>query len=108
MNWKARSDQTSAQRHIKPYPYAIFVPLLQSLLAHENNCRDVDIRIKFKGEKIDFMIYEHDGHIKHKKISIPRSVITTLQEKIGPWQPENIAAAHEMNILHRYSKMLNV
>lgn len=109
MGWKQRAEKTAnAQQFIKPYPYVIFVPIIQHVLKDHSHLCDVDVRIKFKDTAVDFIVYNHKDITKQTKFSLPRTVLQFLQEKAAAWQPDNIDPDYEMNILHRYSKMLTL
>lgn len=107
MGWRKKDGQY-AQDFIRPYPFAIMIPFFQHLIAQKPDETDFDIRLKFKDDAIDLISYPHDGLDKQKKLSVPRTLLKSLQDAIAPWQPVNYDPGLEMNILHRYSKMLNL
>lgn len=106
--WDATERMLHAQEHIKPYPYAIFIPFLQALVAEHPTLKDVDVRIKFGKDKVSFISYEHDSLKKEKKIILPQVLLSGLQKKIAPWRPDNVTVHDQMNILHRYTKMISI
>ncbi|MGD1997572.1 MAG: hypothetical protein PVJ92_01515 [Candidatus Dependentiae bacterium] len=106
MGWKGQGNEESAQRHIQPYPYVILWPLIQQLVDKHPDLHDVDVRLKFKEEKISLVCHPHGSTTKRHKVFLPRAEINALQEKAHAWEPTNVSREHEMNILHRYAQKL--
>ena len=106
MGWKGQGDEESAQSYIQPYPYAILLPFIQDLVDKHPDLHDVDVRLKFKEDKISFICHPHESQSKRHKLYLPRQELRELQEKVAPWEPADVSRAHEMSILHRYAQKL--
>jgi len=106
MGWKTKDKQELAQQHIQPYPYAILIPYFKKLTACLHEMNDLDIHLKFTPEHLAITGYKHDTTNKQRTLLVNREILKELQEKARTWQPDNVTPSYEMEILHRYSKML--
>jgi len=106
MGWKSKDKQELAQQHIQPYPYAILIPYLQRLTTLLHDKPDLDIHLKFKPDTVRVTAYEHNQPEKKRKLFINKALLDELQTHAKAWQPDNVTPSYEMELLHRYSKML--
>lgn len=106
MNWQNHDSSTCAQTHLQPYPFVILTPLIQNLIDQNPDMHDIDVRFKFKDKAVSLTSYPHEHQDKIQKVYVPRALLQELQEKAQLWLPNDVDADNQMNILHKYSKML--
>jgi hypothetical protein len=107
MGWKNHDKPELAQQYIKPFPYAILIPHIQKLVSCIPDVHDFDIHLSFKTDCVGLSAYLHDSSEKRKKIYINKALLTDLQSQADAWRPHNITPSYEMELLHKYSQMLN-
>jgi hypothetical protein len=107
MGWKNHDKPELAQQYIKPFPYAILIPHIQKLVSSIPDVHDFDVHLKFKPDAVALSAYLHDTEKKRKKIYINKALLVDLQSQADAWRPHNITPSCEMELLHKYSQMLN-
>jgi hypothetical protein len=108
MGWKNHDKPELAQQYIKPFPYAILIPHIQKLIEAIPDMHDFDVRLTFKEKGIGLTAYPHESPEKRKKIYMNKDFFVDLQTQANAWRPHNITPSYEMELLHKYSQMLNI
>ncbi len=108
MSWRTDGNEDKgAQKYIKPYPFAVFMPIIKQLWESHDDKRDIDVNITFGDEHIEFGLYPHEQTEKVCAVNFPKYKFAQLQEEAKLWRPENLTPKNQMGIIQQYSALID-
>lgn len=123
MAWKNQSRMTPAQEFLSPLPFVTLIPACKNALckAHDHHVSktknisqklfDLDVNITFDENKSHVSVYTHPDKKEKKRealcsIPLPYEKIEENRARARKWEPENLTPQTEMDILHKYTRVL--
>lgn len=109
MQWQ-KEQKPHAQDFIAPYPYAIFVPIIRSLvLEHFRHdaqvSEDLAVTCSFNEHGAELALRDYTTLRDLAVHTVPQSTLQELKERSELWKPTLLSPQNQMQLLHRYSQL---
>lgn len=109
MSWH-KLEQTHAQDHIAPYPYAIFIPVIKEMLARldvqgQKKSSDLSLTCTFSENQVQFDLRDYQTLEQLSSYALDRELLANMQGHAEAWRPMKLNPNTQMELLHRYSQL---
>lgn len=100
MTWNEIPGQLLA--FLYPFPMMILSPMLIHAIEQTQQINDADITINATSTVVQAFVAQHQDEIIKGSASIPRMLLSNMQQKIKAWKPEKDSYITDFNVIYKY------